>query len=81
MVVNGRRTKAQVAEQDEEVEATRLRRGKNLALDLVRGGANRICLRLVEKQLVIRPRQAAEFLLKHRETVTGQRHHRASETQ
>ena len=78
MLVNGRRIQAQVAEQDEKVQAARLGRGENLTLDLVVACANRLGPRLIEKQLVIRTRQAAEFLLEDRESMAGNRDHRAS---
>src|SRR5713101_3568028 len=79
LVVDGSRAQAQVAEQYEKIQALSLGRGKDLMLDLAAAGANRLGLRRVEKQFVVRPRDPAELLVEDRETITGHPNHRASE--
>jgi len=72
------RTQAQVAEQYEKIQALSLGRGKDLILDLAPARPNRLRPRRVEKQLVVRPRDAAELFVKDREAMTRHPNHRAS---
>jgi hypothetical protein len=72
---------AQIAEQYEKIETTSLSGSENLASDLVIAGASWIRPRLIEKQLVVGPRQAAKFLVEDREAMADHRDHCASEAQ
>src|ERR1700730_2039446 len=78
LFVDGSRVQTQVAEQYEKIQALSLGRGKDLMLDLVPASANRLRLRRVEKQFVVRPRHPPELLVKDREPMTRQPNHRAS---
>jgi hypothetical protein len=72
------RAQAQVAEQYENIQALGLGRGADLILDLAPARPNRLRPRRVEKQLVVRPRDATELFVKDREAMTRHPNHRAS---
>ena len=80
LVVDGSRAQAQVAEHYEKIQALSLGRGKDLMLDLDAARANRLRLRRVEKQFVVRSGDSAELLVEARETMTRQPNHRALKT-
>jgi len=77
LVADASRAQAQVAEQYEKIQALSLGRRKDLMLDLVPAGADRLRLRRVEKQLVVRPGDPAELPVEDRKTMTRQANHRA----
>src|SRR5260370_17326623 len=72
LVADASRAQAQVAEQYEKIQALSLCRGKDLMLDLVPAGPDRLRLRRVEKQLVFRPRNPPELLVQVPKTLTLQ---------